>query len=42
MRDEPAPRRTERVIYRPFITVKGRKIWARQYGLKAFRLVVKD
>ena len=41
MRDEPKPLRTERVIYRPFITVKGRRIYARDHGLKAFRIVVR-
>jgi len=28
------------VIYRPWITVKGRRIYAWQYGKKAFRLVI--
>ena len=28
------------VIYRPFITVKGKRIFASQVGLKAFRLEI--
>jgi hypothetical protein len=28
------------VIYRPWITVKGRRIYASQVGKKAFRLVI--
>lgn len=28
------------VIYRPFITVKGKRIYASQAGLKAFRLEI--
>lgn len=26
------------IIYTPYITVKGQRIYARNYGLKAFRL----
>ncbi len=33
--------RTERVIYRPYITVKGRRIYARDHGHKAFRIIVR-
>jgi hypothetical protein len=28
------------VIYRPWITVKGRRVYAWQRGMKAFRLVI--
>jgi|GEM_PF-2261677 len=36
---QPGPGET--VIYRPYITLKnGTKLWARQFGKKAFRLVV--
>ena len=28
------------VIYTPYITRNGARIWASQYGLKAFRLVI--
>ena len=28
------------VIYRPWITVKKRRLYARQYGKKVFRLVI--
>lgn len=28
------------VIYRPFITVKGKRIYAWQKGLKAFRIEI--
>lgn len=28
------------VIYRPFITVKGKRIYASQVGLKVFRLEI--
>jgi hypothetical protein len=30
------------VIYRPWITVKGRRLYASQYGKKAFRLVIRS
>jgi hypothetical protein len=29
-----------KVIYTPYITVKGRRIYAYQYGKKVFRFVV--
>lgn len=29
-----------KVIYRPYITIKGKLVHASQYGLRAFRLVV--
>lgn len=29
-------------IYRPYMTVKGRRIYARWYGHKAFRFKVDD
>ncbi|MGE5517578.1 MAG: hypothetical protein ACM31D_17375 [Bacteroidota bacterium] len=29
-------------IYRPWITVKGRRIYASWYGKKAFRIFVED
>lgn len=28
------------IIYTPYITRGGKRIWASQYGLKAFRLVI--
>lgn len=28
------------IIYTPYITIKGRRIFARKYGLKAFRLCI--
>jgi hypothetical protein len=31
-----------RVIFRPYKTVNGRRIWAWQVGKKAFMFVVKD
>lgn len=32
----------DRVIYRPWITTKsGKRIYAYQYGLRAFRIVIK-
>lgn len=34
------PLSTERVIYTPYITRNGRRIYASEYGLKAFRLTV--
>jgi len=37
------PRRllaTERVIYTPYITRNGRRIWASWYGHKVFRFIV--
>jgi hypothetical protein len=34
------PLRTERVIFTPYITRNGRRIYAREYGLKAFRFTV--
>lgn len=27
-------------IFRPYITVKGRRIYASQYGLKAFKIPI--
>ncbi len=33
------PNDAKRVIYRPYITTKdGRKIWAKWYGKKVFRI----
>lgn len=32
----------ERVIFTPKITRNGRTIYAKNYGLKAFRIVVRD
>lgn len=29
-------------IFRPYITKRGRRIYARQYGLKAFPIPVKE
>lgn len=29
-------------VYRAYITVKGRRIYARQYGLKAFPIWIED
>lgn len=28
------------IIYTPYITIKGRRIFASSYGLKAFRLCI--
>ena len=28
------------IIYTPYITIKGKRIYANQYGLKAFRLCI--
>ena len=28
------------IIYTPFITIKGKRIFAKSYGLKAFRLCI--
>lgn len=30
----------QKYIYRPYITVKGKKIYARNYGKKAFKIPV--
>ena len=30
----------DRVVYSSYITVKGKRIYAYQYGLKAFRFLV--
>ena len=32
----------ERYIYRPYITVKGRRIYAWERGLKAFRIRIRN
>jgi hypothetical protein len=32
----------KRVIWRPYITKKGKRIYARQYGLRAFPIVVDE
>lgn len=32
----------DKYIYRPWITKKGVRIYAKQYGLKAFKILVKD
>ena len=34
------PSNSERVIYTPYITKNGRRIYASEYGLKAFRFTV--
>ena len=31
-----------RVVFTPYITIGGRRIYARDYGLKVFRFVVYD
>ena len=36
-------KKTAQYIFRPFITLKnGHRIYARQYGLKAFRIPVNE
>ena len=37
--NEPKP--NDRVIYRAWITVKGRKLYARAFGLKAWPIVIR-
>jgi hypothetical protein len=36
------PLRSERVIYTPYITKNGQRIYANAYGLKAFKFVVSN
>lgn len=31
-----------KLIFRPFITINGQRVWAKQRGLKAFPLIVPD
>ncbi len=41
MIEKTKPLPSERVVYTAYITVKGRRIYARKYGLKAFRIMVR-
>lgn len=42
MRDKRKTWRTERVVYTPYITIKGKRIYARDHGHKVFRIVVRE
>ncbi len=41
MTTEKLNSKDEMVIFRPYITVNGKRIWAKDYGHKAFRIVIK-
>ncbi len=34
-------KKTQAYIFRPYITVRGKRIYAKSYGLKAFKIPVK-
>lgn len=34
-------KKVQTYIFRPYITVKGKRIYAKAYGLKAFKIPVK-
>ena len=39
-RKEIVPMEDYIIIYTPYITVKGKKLYAKYYGLKAFRISI--
>ena len=32
----------KRLVFRPFITVKGKRIWASHYGKRAFPILIDE